>query len=604
MGGRFYSVSVTPFPSEGYANIYGRDISKRRQAEETVLRAKQEWERTFDAVPDLIALLDNHHRILRVNRAMAQRLGVIPEECVGKICHKVVHGIDSPPAFCPHALTLADGREHMAEVHEDCLGGDFLVSTTPLSDEQGRHIGSVHVARDITDRKRAEEALQRNEERSKLLSETAGRLLATDDPQGIVNELCRNVMEHLDCQVFFNFLVDEAAGRLHLNACAGIPEEEARKIEWLDYGVAVCGCVARDGARIVAENIGTTPDPRTDLVKSYGIQAYACHPLMVQGRLIGTLSFGTKTRTSFSLEELALMRTVTDQVATAMERIRLIKELQRSRDELEIRVRERTGELAKANEALRHLSSRLLSAQEDERRRVALEIHDTLGACLSAVKFKVESVIHQTDGAAAPGGESLKTLVPVIQESIEECRRIQMDLRPSMLDDLGLLATLSWFFRRFQTIYSKIQVEQEIEVEEDDVPRSLRVVAFRVTQEAMNNIAKHSKADQVRLSLRKKDDRIELVLQDNGQGFNPEKALALESTRRGLGLSSMKERVELSGGSFAIESTEGKGTTIRASWPLRRDRVIVFLTFLAAEKVIFRRLLKNAQMQGSRNPEE
>jgi signal transduction histidine kinase len=375
-------------------------------------------------------------------------------------------------------------------------------------------------------------------------------------------------MKHLDCQVFFNFLVDDKAGRLHLNACAGISEEEAGKIEWLDYGIAVCGCVARDGARIVAENIGSTLDPRTDLVKSYGVKAYACHPLMVQGRFIGTLSFGTKTRTSFSLEELAVMRTVTDQVATAMERIRLIKELQRSRDELEIRVRERTGELAKANEALRHLSSRLLSAHEDERRRVALEIHDTLGACLSAVKFKVESVIHQTDGAAVPGGESLKTLVPVIQESIEECRRIQMDLRPSMLDDLGLLATLSWFFRRFQTVYSKIQVEQEIDVEEDDVPRSLRVVAFRVTQEAMNNIAKHSKADQARLSLRKKDDRIELVLRDNGQGFNPEKAFALESTRRGLGLSSMKERVELSGGSFAIESIEGKGTTIRASWPL------------------------------------
>jgi signal transduction histidine kinase len=289
---------------------------------------------------------------------------------------------------------------------------------------------------------------------------------------------------------------------------------------------------------------------------------------MVQGRLIGTLSFGTKTRTSFSLEELAVMRTVTHQVATAMERIRLIKELQRSRDELKIRVRERTGELAKANETLRHLSSRLLSAHEDERRRVALEIHDTLGACLSAVKFKVESVIHHTDEAAVPGGESLKTLVPVIQESIEECRRIQMDLRPPMLDDLGLLATLSWFFRRFQTVYSKIQIEQEIEVEEDDVPHSIRVVAFRVTQEAMNNIAKHSKADQARLSLRKKDDRIELILRDNGRGFDPEKALALESTRRGLGLSSMKERVELSGGSFAIESIEGEGTTLRASWPL------------------------------------
>ena len=88
--------------------------------------------------------------------------------------------------------------------------------------------------------------------------------------------------------------------RLHLNACAGIPDEEARRIEWLDYGVAVCGCVARDGRRIVAENIQHSEDPRTTLVKGYGVQAYCCHPLLIEGRVIGTLSFGTTTRASFT----------------------------------------------------------------------------------------------------------------------------------------------------------------------------------------------------------------------------------------------------------------------------------------------------------------
>src|SRR5208337_1405385 len=157
-----------------------------------------------------------------------------------------------------------------------------------------------------------------NQARFKLLSETSSQLLASANPQAIVEKLCRQVMQHLDCHAFFNFMVDETMGMLHLNACGGIPEEEARKIEWLDYGVAVCGCAARDGVRIVAEDIFNTPDVRTDLVKSYGIQAYACHPLEVLGKVIGTLSFGTKTRTSFSAEDLALMKTVADQVATAM----------------------------------------------------------------------------------------------------------------------------------------------------------------------------------------------------------------------------------------------------------------------------------------------
>jgi two-component system CheB/CheR fusion protein len=165
----------------------------------------------------------------------------------------------------------------------------------------------------ITERKRGEQRLN-------LLAETAGELLKTDSPQELVDRLCRNVMEFLDCQAFFNFLADERTGRLRLNACAGIPEEEKQKIEWLDYGAAVCGCAARDACRIVAESIAETADPRTSLVRSYGIQAYACHPLMVQGRVLGTLSFGTRNRPRFTEEELSLMKAVADHVSIAMER--------------------------------------------------------------------------------------------------------------------------------------------------------------------------------------------------------------------------------------------------------------------------------------------
>jgi two-component system CheB/CheR fusion protein len=153
-------------------------------------------------------------------------------------------------------------------------------------------------------------------------------LLAADTPQAVVNQLCRDVMAHLDCQAFFNYLVDRSSGRLRLNACAGVSGEEAQKIEWLDPGVAICGCVARDGQRVVAEDIQRSADPRADLVRSYGIQAYCCHPLMAQGQVIGTLSFGTRTRPRFSAEEVALMKTVAAQVAVAMQRVQAQGDLQ------------------------------------------------------------------------------------------------------------------------------------------------------------------------------------------------------------------------------------------------------------------------------------
>ncbi len=151
----------------------GIDITERKKAEDAVLQAKLEWERTFDCVPDLIQILDKSHKIVRVNKAMAQRLGIPPEQCINLNCYLCVHGENKPPKFCPHTLTLIDGKEHLAEVYEDKLGGYFLVSTTPIFDTNKTLLGSVHVARDITERKHAEEVIKASESSLKHAQEIA-----------------------------------------------------------------------------------------------------------------------------------------------------------------------------------------------------------------------------------------------------------------------------------------------------------------------------------------------------------------------------------------------------------------------------------------------
>ncbi len=177
-------------------------------------------------------------------------------------------------------------------------------------------------------------------ERHEILADAARLLLTSVAPERVVQTICERVMEHLDCQAFFNFLIEEGTERMHLNAHAGISEEMARRVEWLDVGVAVCGCVARDGKRIIVEDIANRLDERTELVKSFGIQAYACHPLVYQDRTIGTLSFGTCERPRFSDDDISLMRAVASLVVTAMARKRVEDDLAQARDIAEERTRE------------------------------------------------------------------------------------------------------------------------------------------------------------------------------------------------------------------------------------------------------------------------
>jgi PAS domain S-box-containing protein len=249
---------------------------------------------------------------------------------------------------------------------------------------------------------------------------------------------------------------------------------------------------------------------------------------------------------------------------------RIEEELRIARDNLELRVRQRTLELAEtlkeleeSRQELRLLASQLLSAQEDERKRIAREIHDSIGSSLSAVKFYVEHVAMQLNEKPETR-EAFLSLSTALEQAIDESRRIMTDLRPSMLDDLGIVATIGWFCRGFQSIYSNLPVEKDIRIEESQVPESLKIIIFRIIQEAMNNSAKHSRADKISLSLSVENGCILLDVSDDGVGFD--RAAVASRGQCKFGLTSMRERAELSGGEFEVESSSAKGTRIRVRW--------------------------------------
>lgn len=221
-------------------------------------------------------------------------------------------------------------------------------------------------------------------------------------------------------------------------------------------------------------------------------------------------------------------------------------------------------------EELRTVSTRLLTIQENERQRIAADLHDGIGQSLSIIKMSLDSVMLQIEsGDRQRAVESLQQVSHKVKEAMDELHRTAMDMRPSMLDDLGIIPTLSWFFREFESVWRGRKLEKDVSILESDVPASLRATIFRLLQEAMNNIVKHAGADCIRISLKKSGGMLQLSIEDDGCGFDIDNARGdpgCPDSGCGFGLLTMKERVRSTNGVFEMKSVTEQGTRILVSW--------------------------------------
>lgn len=259
-------------------------------------------------------------------------------------------------------------------------------------------------------------------------------------------------------------------------------------------------------------------------------------------------------------------------MATALEHMRLkliasLEQLADLNENLETRVKEQTTHLRQQQALTRQLLRRAITAQEDERARLSRELHDEIGQVLTALEISIDRLIHALPSGEPEAMEQLQKMRALTDQAIIDLRRMVTALRPGVLDELGLIAALDWISTHMLRPLG-VNVSLQVEGMDDRLPNEIETVLFRIAQEAMSNVARHSQAKNLIVRLEKGRDQVIMTLSDDGQGLDPTRPPAASDFTRGLGLAGMRERASLVRGQVSIESAAGKGTTVQVIIPM------------------------------------
>ena len=256
---------------------------------------------------------------------------------------------------------------------------------------------------------------------------------------------------------------------------------------------------------------------------------------------------------------------------TMIERSHAEEALRQAHMELERRVQERTRELAEANEALHLLSSHLLTAQERERRRISLELHDELGQSLTVLKLQLRSMICNLQENEEARQESCENTLTYVDQIIENVRRLSRDLSPSILEDLGLTAALKWLIEDFAK-HSGIDISLTLPNIDNLFSSDSQIIIYRIFQEALSNIGKHAQASKAAVTIEKGEGSIFFLIEDDGKGFDMKQVESRYPTEKSLGLVAMDERARMLGCILHVDSQMNKGTRLSFKTPIGKQR--------------------------------
>lgn len=491
-----------------------QDITEQREAAEELREREQEFRALVESSPDLILRLDNNLNNLYVNPAVDQFFNLSPDEFIGARMKDVAEQKLQANNETVHdwetnlRKTIETGREHKFESH---YGSDedvryFYTFVVPeIIDEDGKVQSILAVTREITPLKRAQEKARSNE---KLLE---GIFASLDEAVFLVNSEDRTIVTcNKTTEKIFGYSPEELQGKntkiLHVD------QETYEEF-----------------------NEETIPPLESD---------GTVHTEFQMRRKDGSV-FPTEHTVTILKDESGEWSGVVSVVRDITERKRTERELKMSRQRLQ------------------SLTRHLQSVQEEERQSIARDIHDELGQMLTALQMDAIWLQRKLPEDMPELYKKTESMYDLVDQSIETIQRISTDLRPSMLDDLGIEAVIQWEADKLE---DRSEIECNIEIKNDDhtLDEDISIALYRVLQEALTNVLRHAEATKVDISYMITEEKVILVIKDNGGGISKE---AVHSSHS-FGLSGMRERVEAWDGTFEVHGEDGKGTTVRATIPL------------------------------------
>ena len=517
------------------------DITERTRAESAMRESEERYRMLFDSIDEGFCIIEMIHdeaglaqdyRFVEVNAAFARQTGIA--DAVGKRMRELVPSHEEE-WFQIYSEVAATGEPVRFESRADGLSRWFDVYAARVGGAGSDKVAVVFS--DITERRSAQEALRRSEERLRLTLESVlDYAIFTTDMTGRIETW------NVGAENIFGYRGAEAIGQ---NAqIVFTPEDRERGAHLEEMNTA------REEGRALDERWHL----RKDGSRFYASGVLA--PLRDGARLIGYTKIAQDLTRRRQTEEA----------------------LREAREQLEARVEDRTRELAQTNEALRdemrerkqaeesriRLLGQLVEAQESECRRISRELHDQLGQQVTALGLKIAS-LKEAPTLPAPLKRELENLEEISKQLDHDVDFLVWELRPLVLDDLGLVEALSNYVVAWARHFEVPARLTATGMEKERLPGEFETVLYRITQEALNNVAKHAGAREVDVILERRSAQVSLIVEDNGSGFDPQ---FKSGAAAGFGLAGMRERAALAGGTMNVESAPGGGTTVFVRLPL------------------------------------